>query len=269
MAPSSTSVEGTSGDSGAPSPRPEFLHHPVETTRFDLQAAAAESYRDFYEELHDLDQLREAAQATSWETLSAAAWRATSWEAREPIQGAATSTANFPSLADRGPEFWAAVWNPPTPPTPYPGAKRRRWRGCECNHFVQLNLPWLEASARGWFCPLWNLTAAVHPTPAGFRSHQISAWAQPRQPEWIWRQVAAHLHTLDIRVLHCTGIPIWAALDLCQRTRRQLAAVAYSFRRPPHHCRTEEDSDSEAEQLRDYYSWPGSDSEISPAGHSD
>ena len=176
--------------------------------QFDLQAANAESYRDFYEELHDLDRLRDAEQATSWGALSSAAWRATSWEAREPSRGASSSTANFPSLEDRGPEFWAALWDPPTPPPPYPGAKRRRWRGCECNHFVQLNLPWLEANARGWFCPLWNLTAAVHPVPAGFRSHQISAWAQPRQPEWVWRQVAAHLHTLDIKVLHCTGIPV-------------------------------------------------------------
>ena len=60
----------------------------------------------------------------------------------------------------------------------------------------------------------------------------------------------------EIRLLHCAGLPLWAALDCGQRTRRQLAAHAYAFRRRPRHLRTEEDSDSEADEYSTWhYTW--------------
>ena len=95
---------------------------------------------------------------------------------------------------------------------------------------------------------------------------QYAAWAQPRCPEWAWREVASHLGRREISLLHCAAIPLWAAVGTGQRTRRQLAAHAYACRRKPRRLRAEEDSDSEAD---DYSEWHCAWGEGSPAERSD
>ena len=174
----------------------------------------------------------------------------------QPSQGQAQPAAGqlqqYPAASDRGPAFWAAAWNPPTPPPPHPGARRRLEKYCRCYQALPVDMPWEEAIERGWPCPIWISTPNVHP-PSGIVLQQYSRFAQPRCPTWLWHEIGSLATLRAVKLLRCTCIPIWAALDGSQRTRRQLAAHAFAQRNKPKHLRTEEDCDTEDDEC---VTWP-------------
>ena len=102
-------------------------------------------------------------------------------------QPAAGQLQQYPAASDQGPNFWAAAWNPPTPPPPHPGARRRLEKYCRCYQSLPVDMPWEEAIVRGWPCPIWIST--------------------PNCPTWLWHEIGSLATLRAVKLLRCTCIP--------------------------------------------------------------